>query len=48
MPEASAPCRLAVFLATGAPLGVVLRRGPSDWTQLIYWDRRSDRFEPGQ
>lgn len=48
MSEASAPCRIAVFLATGAPLGVVLRRGPSDWTQLILWDRRSDRFEPGQ
>lgn len=48
MPEASAPCRLSVFLARAAPLAVVLRRGPSDWAQLTLWERDGDRFEPGQ
>ena len=45
---AAAPCRLSVFLASEAPVGVVLRRGPSAWAQLIRWDRSADRFEPGQ
>jgi hypothetical protein len=44
----SAPCRLAVFLSARAPVGVVLRRGPSLWTQLITWDRRRDEFSLGQ
>lgn len=48
MPKEPAPCRLAVFLATAAPTSVILRRGPSDWAQLVLWDRRSDSFEPGQ
>jgi hypothetical protein len=43
-----APCRLAVFLARKAPVGVVLRRGPSAWAQLVAWDRQTDRFTPGQ
>ncbi|MEM7021389.1 MAG: hypothetical protein AAF637_02225 [Pseudomonadota bacterium] len=42
------PCRLAVFLSRQAPVGVVLRRGPSAWTQLIHWDRANDHFTPGQ
>lgn len=41
-------CRLSVFLAREAPVGVVLRRGPSAWAQLIRWDRQTDAFEPGQ
>lgn len=41
-------CRLSVFLAHKAPVGVILRRGPSAWAQLVAWDRRSDRFTPGQ
>jgi len=45
---ATAPCRLAVFLAHGTHLGVVLRRGPSAWAQLAVWDRRTDHFTPGQ
>lgn len=44
----AAPCRLAVFLSRRAPLGVVLRRGPSTWAQLVLWDRTTDRFTPGQ
>jgi len=42
------PCRIAVYLAADAAVGVVLRRGPSAWTQLIGWDRERDRFTPGQ
>ena len=42
------PPRLHVFLAREAPVGVVLRRGPSAWAQLTLWDRDADTFEPGQ
>ena len=48
MSVAAATCRLAVFLAAKVPSGVILRRGPSSWAQLVLWDRRRDRFEPGQ
>lgn len=36
------------MLARRAPLGVVFRRGPATWTQLITWNTRSDTFEAGQ
>jgi len=42
------PCRLYFLLAREAPVGVLFRRGPSKWVQLIRWDTASDRFEPGQ
>ncbi len=42
------PCRLVVFLARDAPLGVVLRRGPSPWTQLSLWHTDTDTFVRGQ
>jgi hypothetical protein len=45
---AAQPARLAVFLARDAPVGVVLRRGPSEWAQLSRWERRTDTFEHGQ
>ena len=48
MTSPSAPCRLAVFLARKARVGVILRRGPSAWAQLVHWDRESDVFTPGQ
>jgi hypothetical protein len=48
MPAPPSYCRLSVFLAREAPVGVVLRRGPSAWAQLVLWDRRSDAFQPGQ
>jgi hypothetical protein len=48
MSNAPAPCRLSVFLALEAPSAVILRRGPSEWAQLIRWDRTTDTFEPGQ
>jgi hypothetical protein len=46
MPEA--PCRLFVYLARDARLGVVLRRGPSAWARLSLWHTDTDRFEHGQ
>jgi hypothetical protein len=47
VPESS-PCRLSVFLSRRSNTGVILRRGPSEWAQLVNWDRKSDRFSPGQ
>lgn len=44
----AAPCRLFVYLARRAPLGVVLRRGPSRWSQLSVWHTDTDTFEHGQ
>jgi hypothetical protein len=37
-----------VYLARDAPIGVVLRRGPSAWARLSLWHTDSDRFEHGQ
>lgn len=44
----SSPCRLFVYLARDAPIGVVLRRGPSDWVRLSLWRTDTDTFEHGQ
>lgn len=41
------PCRIFVVLARDAPVGVILRRGPSKWFQIIKWDTRLDTFEDG-
>lgn len=46
MPES--PCRLFAYLARDAPLGVVLRRGPSAWVRLSIWHTDTDAFEHGQ
>ena len=43
-----APCRLFVYLAREAPVGVVLRRGLSAWTRLSVWHTDADTFEHGQ
>lgn len=48
MTTPEAPCRLFVYLASDAPLGVVLRRGPSDWARLSLWHTDSGMFEHGQ
>lgn len=37
-----------VLLAREAPVGVLIRRGPSSQTQLIKWNLKSDTFEEGQ
>lgn len=42
------PARLHVLLAREAPLGVVIRRGPSKTVCTINWDRRRDEFTVGQ
>ena len=42
------PCRLQFLLARRAPVGVIFRRGPSNWVQIIKWDTRRDVFEEGQ
>jgi hypothetical protein len=46
--QAPPPCRLFFILARKAPVGVVFRRGPSKWVQVIRWDTRTDAFEAGQ
>jgi hypothetical protein len=40
--------RLFVYLAREAPIGVVLRRGPSAWARLSLWHTDTDAFEHGQ
>lgn len=42
------PARLFGLLARKAPVGVLLRRGPSDWVRLIRWNTRTDRIQRGQ
>jgi hypothetical protein len=37
-----------VLLARRAHVGVILRRGPATWTQVVRWNTRSDEFESGQ
>lgn len=41
-------CSLALKFASKAPIAVLLRRGPSNWVQMIRWDLRNDSFETGQ
>ncbi len=45
-PNRQAP-RLAVLLAAEAPVGVVLRRGPTKLVQVIIWNRETDKFRLG-
>lgn len=40
--------RLSVLLARDAPVGVILRRGPSKQVLMIRWDLQRDTFEAGQ
>jgi hypothetical protein len=40
--------RLFCILARDAPMGVILRRGPSEWVRLISWNTRTDRIDRGQ
>ena len=44
----SVPCRLYALLAREAPVGIVFRRGPSKWVEIIHWDTATDTFTPGQ
>jgi hypothetical protein len=45
---ATFPARLHVLLASDAPLGLVIRRGPSNYVAAILWDRTKDSFQLGQ
>ena len=40
-------CRLFVIMAREAPVGLILRRGPTRWVQLIRWETVSDHFLDG-
>ncbi len=40
--------RLFGILAREAPVAVLLRRGPTDWVELIRWDMAADTFQRGQ
>ena len=42
------PARLHVLLARDAPVGLVIRRGPSKQVCTVLWNRKNDRFELGQ
>lgn len=42
------PPRLHVLLARDAPVGLVIRRGPSHQVCFVGWDRRTDTFTLGQ
>lgn len=42
------PCRVYVILARSAPIGVILRRGPTRWVQVLKWRTDTDEFEAGQ
>jgi hypothetical protein len=44
----AASCRLEILLARSASVGVIFRRGPTRWVQLILWDTKNDKFSPGQ
>jgi hypothetical protein len=45
--RAHRPPRLSVLLASEAPVGVVLRRGPTKVVRVVIWDRANDEFKPG-
>jgi len=38
---------LHFILAKEAPIGVIFRRGPDKWVQVIKWNTNTDTFEPG-
>lgn len=42
------PARLMVLFAPEAPLAVIYRQGPTQWTQMWLWNTETDVFVPGQ
>lgn len=42
------PARLHVLLASRAPVGLVIRRGPAKQVATLLWDRKRDEFKLGQ
>jgi len=47
-PFVSDHCWQFVLLASKAPVGVVIRRGPSKWWHLTFWETGQDHFTSGQ
>ena len=41
-------CWMFVLLARRAPVGIILRRGPTEWWRVTLWDTQRDRFQGGQ
>jgi hypothetical protein len=41
-------CRIYCILARSSNIGVVFRRGPSRWVQVLRWNTRNDQFMQGQ
>jgi len=48
MNSEKSPGRVYVYPAREAPIAVVLRRGPSEWTRMSVWRMDTDTFEHGQ
>ena len=46
-PASPPPPRLFVIMARDAHVAVVIRRGPSSWSQLTLWDTDRDLFTEG-
>ena len=42
------PCWMCVLLARQANIGVILRRGPTQWWRVTLWNTKNDTFEGGQ
>lgn len=42
------PARVSLILAREAAVGVIFRRGPSHWVEIVRWNTESDTFEAGQ
>jgi hypothetical protein len=40
-------CWMFVLLAPQANIGVILRRGPTEWWRVTLWDTKRDRFDGG-
>jgi hypothetical protein len=41
-------CWMFILLARHASVGVIIRRGPTEWWRITRWDTLRDRFEGGQ
>ena len=46
--ERGFPARIHILLAREAPVGAVIRRGPSKRVCALLWDRERDSFRMGQ
>jgi hypothetical protein len=42
------PAKLIGFFARSAPVCVIIRRGPSGYSQMVMWNTETDEFTPGQ